>query len=72
MKSYFFTVQDPLLMYPEENKKIGRAKNIMDEKDCDFYYSATTTTTKATTPLPPPRHNKQDTGKTSNFNLIEF
>lgn len=58
-------------MYPEENKKIGRAKNIMDEKDCDFYYSVAATTT-ATKPLPPPRHNKQDAGKTSNFNLIEF
>ncbi|VVC32034.1 Pleckstrin homology domain,PH domain-like [Cinara cedri] len=59
--------RDPLLMYPEEGKKIGRMQNMVEEKDCDFYY-----TTKTMVPLPPPRHKLQDTGKMSNFNLIEL
>jgi len=54
-------------MYPEEGKKIGRVKSEDDDMDCAFFYTSLT----ATTPLPPPRH-KPDSGKTSNFNLIEF
>jgi len=57
-------------MYPEEGKKIGRTKNVLDESDRDFYYSRTNSVTTIT-PHPPPRH-KQEIVKTSNFNLIEF
>jgi len=67
------TGRDPLLMYPEEGKKIGRTKSLMDEpaaKDCDFYYSMRTMTM---TPLPPTRQNRQEIGgKTSSNNLIEL
>lgn len=55
----YFIVQDPLLMYPGEAKKIGQVKSATDEKNCEFYYSRPA-------PLPPPRH-KRDTVKTSNL-----
>lgn len=62
--------QDPLLMYPEEGKKIGHVNDTADDQsggsDPLSYYPSTTTT-----PLPPPRH-KPDGGKSSNFNLIEL
>lgn len=52
-------------MYPEEGKKIGRTKSVVEE-DCDFYYK-----TAPAPPHPPPRH-KQDPGNMSNMNLIEL
>lgn len=61
----FFITQDPLLMYPEEGKKISRIQNTAEENDFDLYYTTMT-------PLPPPRHKLQDTGKMSNLNLIEL
>jgi hypothetical protein len=53
-------------MYPEEGKKIGRTKNVVEENDSDFYYKRA-----PSPPHPPPRH-KQDPGNMSHMNLIEL
>ncbi|XP_022172950.1 pleckstrin homology domain-containing family J member 1-like isoform X2 [Myzus persicae] len=60
------TGRDPLLMYPEEGKKIGRTKrSVADEDDSDLFFNP------PTDPLPPPRH-KHDASKTAVSNLIEL
>lgn len=59
-------LQDPLLMYPEEGKKIGRTKSQLAD-DSNLFFNLMT----PTDPLPPPRH-KHDAGKTTELNLIEL
>ncbi|CAH1709792.1 pleckstrin homology domain-containing family J member 1-like [Aphis gossypii] len=60
------TGRDPLLMYPEEGKKIGRTKrSAADGDDNDLFFNL------PTDPLPPPRQ-KHDVCKTAELNLIEL
>ncbi|KAL5239924.1 hypothetical protein ACI65C_007334 [Semiaphis heraclei] len=60
------TGRDPLLMYPEEGKKIGRTKRSAADGDGgDLFFNP------PTDPLPPPRH-KHDADKTADLNLIEL
>lgn len=64
--NYVLLLQDPLLMYPEEGKKIGRTKrSAADGDDNDLFFNL------PTDPLPPPRH-KHDVCKTAELNLIEL
>lgn len=56
-------MQDPLLMYPEEGKKIARTKSAVT--DSEFYCPLTEK------PLPPPRHKQEIVGRTS-YDLIEL
>ncbi|KAE9530803.1 hypothetical protein AGLY_011265 [Aphis glycines] len=61
-----FIKLDPLLMYPEEGKKIGRTKrSAADGDDNDLFFNL------PTDPLPPPRQ-KHDVCKTAELNLIEL